>query len=836
MPPTTAEREVIEIPDSPTAQSEVIVISDDEVTELLDYRAKKRDLPRIPPIQPAYEPREDGNPESTKSELVDINSPHDALMVSLGTAMSLQSFSSGQGHPAGEDSCYEVLDRILGEIYQEIEKDQASQTSQALRDAQSQLQPKLTSTTHHIYSLQSLEHLQQGGAFASSIAIIHHVAKKTRPQTFLQGKSIIQTPERAVPRYNYYVEIDRSRLANNTRLPPEPAVLDKNSNSEADVEAALLKSMLSCAKLANQSRGREKLSSIREYLPQIRSAYQDCRNYLEKEGLYETFAHKDANHPSYHVEKAFGIPLGSFFDLETHAAKLLKSPTVSLDPLAKTLERYSRESCLICSAHQCHIHGKFDENDSDVNDSDYTTDEENPSNRSSTMYQPYSMPHTRMRAYYRGANSSENESEDDSDFSEQSRRYYCSASCRLNPYNAELVSEGNWTKEDHESMQVLAASPETRKIRRASCLMAPMLGKPCSEVYCHLKKLSNQGIELDDMVNGDGRRSKKFDWRDLEVEHKHDERPQPRPCHHPGQNCFVAGEKCTCVSNKICCDKFCTCPQSCDARYRGCTCTEPCILQKCLCYKLNRECDPDLCHGCNAAESVRSQGPISNTNCHNCEIQRGQGKKVVVGESSIEGIGNGLYLAEPVQEGDFIAEYVGEIIDEAEVDRRDALVQRVGNSYNFALNAEVTIDAMWFGNATRFINHSEVRKNCRAKVLLVNSEHRIGFYAAKSMEAGEELFFDYGKEFKGIEKLKEGVASSKAERKSAKQQRKEPLENTIENGDDEPDDVFGDYAEWFATMTKGKRASDDDEDYIDRGSQQGPKRARPALRNTRGRG
>lgn len=273
-----------------------------------------------------------------------------------------------------------------------------------------------------------------------------------------------------------------------------------------------------------------------------------------------------------------------------------------------------------------------------------TTDEENPSNRSSAMYQPYSMSHTSMGTYYRGGNSIENESEDDSDCSEQSRRYYCSAACHLDPSNAELDNEGNWTEEDRASMEVLAASIGTRKNWRTSCLIAPMLGKPCSEVYRHLKKLSSQRVE-DDMVAGDGRRSKKFDWRDLEVEYRHDERPQPRPCHHPGQNCFVAGEKCTCVSKGICCDKFCTCSQSCDARYRGCTCAEPCLLQKCTCRLLNRECDPDLCHRCNAAESVGSQGPILDTNCHNCEIQRGQGKKVVVGESSIERIGNGLYLA-----------------------------------------------------------------------------------------------------------------------------------------------------------------------------------------------
>lgn len=61
--------------------------------------------------------------------------------------------------------------------------------------------------------------------------------------------------------------------------------------------------------------------------------------------------------------------------------------------------------------------------------------------------------------------------------------------------------------------------------------------------------------------------------------------------------------------------------------------------------------------------------------------------------------------SEPAQEGDFIAEYVGEIISEAEAKRREDLKSRMGMSYNFALNAEMTIDAMWFGNATRCVSY-----------------------------------------------------------------------------------------------------------------------------------
>lgn len=141
-----------------------------------------------------------------------------------------------------------------------------------------------------------------------------------------------------------------------------------------------------------------------------------------------------------------------------------------------------------------------------------------------------------------------------------------------------------------------------------------------------------------------------------------------------------------------------------------------------------------------------------------------------------------------------------------------------------------------------FINHSEVRNNCRAKVMLVNSEHRIGFYASKKIDAGEELFFNYGKEFKLIEKLKEAVISPSARKKtSSKQQRTEPMESTIKNtkaimgdGVDEDDDPEEDFGDWL-TRTQRKRASDHDDDYIQRGSHPGTKRARSSLRNRRGR-
>ncbi|MCA9355347.1 SET domain-containing protein-lysine N-methyltransferase [Candidatus Kaiserbacteria bacterium] len=99
--------------------------------------------------------------------------------------------------------------------------------------------------------------------------------------------------------------------------------------------------------------------------------------------------------------------------------------------------------------------------------------------------------------------------------------------------------------------------------------------------------------------------------------------------------------------------------------------------------------------------------------------------------------GLGLFANKQFKRGDLIIEYTGETISEEEVNRR-------GGKYLFELNDDWAIDGKGRDNIARYINHS-CKPNCYPE--LNEEETRVFIYAKKKITPGEELTYDYGKDY-----------------------------------------------------------------------------------------
>uniref|UniRef100_F7BG24 Histone-lysine N-methyltransferase NSD2 n=1 Tax=Ornithorhynchus anatinus TaxID=9258 RepID=F7BG24_ORNAN len=158
---------------------------------------------------------------------------------------------------------------------------------------------------------------------------------------------------------------------------------------------------------------------------------------------------------------------------------------------------------------------------------------------------------------------------------------------------------------------------------------------------------------------------------------------------------------------------------------------------ECLNRMLMYECHPQVCP---AGEQCQNQ----------CFTKRQYPETKIV---KTDGKGWGLLAKRDIKKGEFVNEYVGELIDEEECMARIKHAQEndITHFYMLTIDKDRIIDAGPKGNYSRFMNHS-CQPNCETLKWTVNGDTRVGLFAVCDIPAGTELTFNYNLDCLGNEK------------------------------------------------------------------------------------
>ncbi|CAL9073007.1 unnamed protein product [Musa textilis] len=163
----------------------------------------------------------------------------------------------------------------------------------------------------------------------------------------------------------------------------------------------------------------------------------------------------------------------------------------------------------------------------------------------------------------------------------------------------------------------------------------------------------------------------------------------------------------------------------------------------CSCTQLSGSstvCDGD-CH-CGMLFSCCSSSCKCGDKCLNKPFQHRDVKKMKVVKT--EKCGFGLVADEDIKQGDFVIEYVGEVLDDKTCEERLWKMKHRGdtNFYLCEVNHDMVIDATYKGNKSRFINHS-CEPNTEMQKWRVDGETRVGIFALCDIRRGKDVTYDY---------------------------------------------------------------------------------------------
>ncbi|XP_055910325.1 histone-lysine N-methyltransferase EHMT2 isoform X2 [Eupeodes corollae] len=189
------------------------------------------------------------------------------------------------------------------------------------------------------------------------------------------------------------------------------------------------------------------------------------------------------------------------------------------------------------------------------------------------------------------------------------------------------------------------------------------------------------------------------------------------------------------------------------SQMRICSCRDGCTSDQCQCTvasvqnwytaegRLNSDFnyeDPPVIFECNDVCGC------NKLVCKNRIVQTGIKLPLQVNECDEQSKGWGVRALANIPKGSFVSEYTGEMLTDIEADRR------TDDSYFFDIGHDHCIDANYYGNVSRFFNHSCDANLVPVRVFYEHQDYRfpkIALFACRDIPVGEELCFDYGEKF-----------------------------------------------------------------------------------------
>jgi SET domain-containing protein len=97
--------------------------------------------------------------------------------------------------------------------------------------------------------------------------------------------------------------------------------------------------------------------------------------------------------------------------------------------------------------------------------------------------------------------------------------------------------------------------------------------------------------------------------------------------------------------------------------------------------------------------------------------------------------GLGLFATKRIPKGKKIVEYIGPRVP-------NDIVEKSNGKYFFGVTKKWSIDGSGRDNLARYANHS-----CAPNAEAIITRSRVWIYSRKTIQAGEEIVYDYGKEY-----------------------------------------------------------------------------------------